>query len=264
MRLLATAITLIFGVLTTGVLSTYSYAATTQQCHAVSGERRVPLLELYTSEGCDSCPPTDKWLSELPQRGFGTDRVVALSFHVDYWDYIGWRDPYAQARFSERQRSANARNGARQIYTPQLMLNGRDFRGGRNNIAGLLDEVSRGPAKAAIRLSAAPGPSQLDVSGAWSATDADTARLGQGWLALYENRLATEVRAGENRGKRLEHDFVVRDLAGPFPVGEFRHTFPLDARWNRGQLAVAAFALDARSGGTLQALALPACTATKS
>lgn len=244
--------------------SAHTHAATPSQCTAVSGERRVPLLELYTSEGCDSCPPTDKWLSGLPGRGFGPDRVVALSFHVDYWDYIGWRDPYAQARFSERQRSANARIGARQIYTPQLMLNGRDFRGtgARNDIAGRLDEISRAPAKAAIRLTATPGPSQLAVSGAWSAIDAESARYGQGWLALYENRLAMDVRAGENRGKRLEHDFVVRDLAGPFPSGELRHSFPLDARWKRGQLGIAAFALDVRSGDALQALALPSCAAS--
>jgi len=245
-------------------LSAGAHAAATPQCTAVSSERRVPLLELYTSEGCDSCPPTDKWLSELPRRGFGPEGVVMLSFHVDYWDYIGWRDPYAQARFSERQRGANARNGSRQIYTPQLMLNGRDFRGAaaRNDIADKLAEIGSTPAKASIRLTATPGPAQMAVTSAWSATDAATARHAQGWLALYENRLATEVRAGENRGKRLEHDFVVRDLAGPFPVGELRHTFPLDARWKRGQLGIAAFALDARSGDVLQALALPACAAS--
>src|SRR4051812_22348452 len=95
-----------------------AHAASPFQCSAASGERRVPLLELYTSEGCDSCPPADKWLSELPGRGFGPDRVVALAYHVDYWDYIGWRDPYAQARFSEGQRFVNARNGDRGIYTP--------------------------------------------------------------------------------------------------------------------------------------------------
>jgi len=238
-----------------------AHAATAPQCTAVSGERRIPLLELYTSEGCDSCPPTDKWLSELPGRGLGPERVVTLSFHVDYWDYIGWRDPYAQARFSERQRAANARLGSRQIYTPQLMLNGRDFRGSgaRNDIAGKLAELGSTPPKASIRLTATPGPAQMAVTGAWSATDAATARHAQGWLALYENRLATEVRAGENRGKRLEHDFVVRDVAGPFPAGEIRHTFALDARWKRGDLGLAAFALDARSGDALQALALTAC-----
>src|SRR5436853_3691269 len=93
-------------------------AAAAGQCSAASAERRAALLELYTSEGCDSCPPVDRWVSELPARGVKPDRVVVLAFHVDYWDYIGWRDPFAHARYSERQRGANARIGSRTIYTP--------------------------------------------------------------------------------------------------------------------------------------------------
>lgn len=100
-------------------------AQPTPQCTTTSGERRTALLELYTSEGCDSCPPADRWVSRLRRSGFGADRVAVLAYRVDYWNYIGWRAPYAQARFSERQRGANARFGNRTIYTPQLMLNGR-------------------------------------------------------------------------------------------------------------------------------------------
>ena len=244
-----------------GIFCGCAYAAAPPQCSAASSERRVPLLELYTSEGCDSCPPVDKWLSDLPGRGLAPDRVVALAFHVDYWDYIGWRDPYAQRAFSDRQRIANARNGSRQVYTPQLVLNGRDFRdaAARNDIAGKIAELAGVRAKAAIRLSASAGADPMTVTGAWSASDAATARHGQGWLALYENRLSSSVRAGENRGKRLEHDFVVRELAGPFPAGELSHAFKIDARWKRSDLGVAAFVLDASSGEALQALALTGC-----
>lgn len=76
------------------------------------------MLELYTSEGCDSGPSADRWVSALPGRGLGSDRIVVLGFHVDYWDYLGWRDPYAQRVFSDRQRAINARNGTRFVYTP--------------------------------------------------------------------------------------------------------------------------------------------------
>src|SRR2546430_2171499 len=115
------------------VVATWAHAAPTLECTAMNDKRHIALLELYTSEGCDSCPPTDRWLSDLPSRGYRPNRVVVLAFHVDYWDYIGWRDSFAQARFSERQRLANARNAARVVYTPQLMLNGKDFRG-RNEL----------------------------------------------------------------------------------------------------------------------------------
>jgi hypothetical protein len=234
-----------------------SPAAFAAQCSATSGERRVALLELYTSEGCDSCPPVDRWVSDLPVRGFGADRLVVLAFHVDYWDYIGWRDPFGHARYSERQRAANARIGSRTIYTPQLVLNGRDFRG-RDTLAARLGEIGKTAPRAAIRVAVTPAPGHFDVAGAWSAGDAAT-REAQGWLALYENRLASDVRAGENRGKRLQHDFVVRDIVGPFPAGTFTHRFMLDARWKRDDLAVAAFVQDARTGEALQALALPGC-----
>jgi len=95
------------------------------------------------------------------------------------------------------------------------------------------------------------------VSGTWSGTDAAQA---QGWLALYENRLVTDVAAGENRNKRLHHDYVVRDIAGPFPSGALAHAFTLDARWKRPDLAVAGFVQDARSGDVLQAISLNVCS----
>lgn len=242
-------------------LLTIPASSAAAQCTAASGERRVPLLELYTSEGCDSCPPVDRWVSGLQSRGYATDRVVVLAYHVDYWDYIGWRDPYAQARFSERQRVANARSSARFVYTPQLMLNGKDYRRGTvgDDFAARLAEISRAPAKASIRLALIPAADRLSVSGAWSAPDVTDARQAQGWVALYENRLATDVRAGENRGKRLEHDFVVRDLAGPFPAGALAHTFHVDGRWKQAELGVAAFVHDVRSGDALQALTLAVC-----
>ena len=124
-------------------------------CNAASSAQRVALLELYTSEGCDSCPPTDRWTSALPARGLGAERVVTLAYHVDYWNHLGWTDPFAQARFTERQRFANARIRNRTVYTPQLMLDGKDYRQGvlRDDFAGRIGAVNREKPGADIALS---------------------------------------------------------------------------------------------------------------
>jgi hypothetical protein len=227
------------------------------QCTAASAERRIPLLELYTSEGCNSCPPADRWVSRLPANGLKPDKLVVLAFHVDYWDRLGWPDRFAQARFSRRQQELNDRNRSRVVYTPQLVLNGKDYRrSGDDELARRVAELNRDKPRAAIRLDLAAAGERLNVTGTWTSTEAGDARA---WLALYENRLSTEVRAGENRGKRLEHDFVVRDLAGPFPKGAMSHAFTIDKRWDRANLFVASFVQDAKSGDVLQALARGLC-----
>lgn len=246
------------------LVSASSDAAT---CTAESGMRRVALLELYTSEGCNSCPPTDRWVSELPGRGDIRASVVTLAFHVDYWNYLGWPDPFSKAQYSERQRMASLRNRARVVYTPQLLLNGRDFRRGVvfDDFGERLSALNREPARATISLQAYTDDSTgLGVTGTATVADAAVRGGAQAYLALYENNLSNSVTAGENRGKRLRHDFVVRDLAGPFPVdssGEARlqQRFSLDPRWKTGDLHVAAFVQNERSGDVLQAFTIPYC-----
>lgn len=246
-----------------GVALGISPLAQAAQCTATSGERRVPLLELYTSEGCDSCPPADRWLSGLPGRGFNPERVVALAFHVDYWNYIGWVDPFAQSRYSERQRHAAARNQSRFVYTPQFMVNGKDYRRGtfRDDFGEKVAAVNRDKPRADLRLELNTSADALAVNGSAVIADAAERAQAQAWLALYENNLASNVTAGENRGKRLAHDFVVRDIIGPIGVDAkgrvaLEHRFKLDPRWKQKDLGVAAFVQNARSGDVLQALAL--------
>jgi len=244
-------------------------AATTDAatCTAESSARRVALLELYTSEGCNSCPPTDLWVSGLPGRGHTPTSVVTLAFHVDYWNYLGWPDPFSRAQYSERQRLASIRNRARVVYTPQLLLNGRDYRRGAvfDDFGERLGALNRDPAKAKISLRAhAQDATVLDVTGTASIADVPARDRAAAYLVLYENNLSNQVTAGENRGKRLRHDFVVRDLGGPFTIdsgGESRlsRRFSLDPRWKTGDLHVAAFVQSERSGDVLQALAMPYC-----
>ena len=182
-----------------------------------SGTQRVALLELYTSEGCSSCPPADRWLADLGPTGLAPARVAPLALHVDYWNYIGWTDPFSQARFTERQQTYSARGGTRTVYTPQFILDGREYRGWfrGENFARRIENANAQPAPAAIALRLARvDQATLEVTGEVSVTET-TARERIGvYVALYENNLVNDVRAGENRGQRLRHDYVVRRLEG--------------------------------------------------
>jgi hypothetical protein len=179
-------------------------------CVARSGEHRAVLLELYTSEGCDSCPPADRRLSQWKDQPGLAGRLVPLAFHVDYWDRLGWTDRYASPQYTQRQYAMAALARSRAVYTPQFLRNGRDWRSAGSPLDGIGDL----PAGAAItlELGAAAG-GQLAVGG----TIATRTSGGEVWLALYENNLESRVLAGENGGKLLRHDYVVRRLIGPLP-----------------------------------------------
>jgi hypothetical protein len=169
-------------------------------CQAQSGPLRTPVLELYTSEGCSSCPPADRWLSTLKE-AVRSGRVVAQAFHVGYWDSLGWVDRFANRAYTQRQREIASRHGTTTIYTPQLVRNGDDWRDWAS--AGL--GASREPAGAVIRLARKlPDAVEADVT---------PVSAGRPWAAYWtvtEHGHASKVSAGENSGEELRHDFVVR------------------------------------------------------
>ncbi len=237
------------------------------QCAASSPAHTVALVELYTSEGCDSCPPADRWLSGLGGRGYGPSRVVPLSLHVDYWDYIGWKDPYAKPAFSGRQRKLTQLQRLAFVYTPQVMLQGQDFRRWRSEaeFAAAVSRINSGPARArlALRIEALRQDA-LVVAVDAELLDAAHRKDAALYLATYENRLAGSVTAGENRGKRLSHDYVVLDWQGPFDFAagarrSERREVPLLPRAVPAHSGVVAFAQNRRTLEVLQALMLPAC-----
>ncbi len=217
-------------------------------CTSSSGNTQARLIELYTSEGCSSCPPADRWLSALP----ASPAIVPLAYHVDYWDRLGWRDPYGQAAFSQRQRVRN--RGLGWIYTPQVMLDGDDW---RNWHRGLPAAGSAAP-PVTLELTLTHSPAQIDTRTLSRLAATPATRGAQLYLALYENRLVSRVTAGENAARTLRHDYVVRTLAGPFQPGDTRHRFTLRPDWQSNQLGVAAFVVDAE-GQTLQALTRAGC-----
>jgi hypothetical protein len=254
--------------LLTGTLSIAMLSpALGNECSAKSGERRVALLELYTSEGCNSCPPADEWVSKLSSKGLTSDRIVPLAFHVDYWNYLGWRDVFSQTNFAERQRHTAQINRSGFIYTPQLVLNGRDYRRGIlwDGTNERIKEINQQKPLADISLILSmPSAGQLHVSGEIMVPGALVRQNAQAYLALYENNLRNDVKAGENNGRTLHHDFVVRELLGPISLDQqgnarFQQTFNLKSGWKLQDSGVVAFVQNNRSGEVLQALALAAC-----
>lgn len=235
------------------------------QCSTESGPHTAALVELYTSEGCSSCPPADRWLQSLGTRGYAPGRVVPLSLHVTYWDYIGWKDPYAQQRFTDRQRKLAQVMQARVIYTPQVVLQGKDFRRWytRDFDAAVKSINDRAPG-ASIELSLdGADPKALRAQVRSTLLDPAQAPDAVLYLASYENKLASSVAAGENRGKRLEHDYVVFEWVGPIPFKGGRiheqRVLPLVPKAVPAHSGVAAFVQNRRTGSVLQALMLPAC-----
>jgi hypothetical protein len=239
------------------MLSIPSLAA---ECNVRSGPNTAALVELYTSEGCDSCPPADRWLSTFAGAPRASRLVVPIAFHVDYWNSLGWTDIYSDARYSERQRQLARAAGARMVYTPQVIVGGRDFASWRTGgAAKALDAVGMRPARAQIEMTAS-GTSARVVASVVPGTRTEDAAL---IVALTQNGIVTKVKAGENRGETLRHDFVVRDIktfrawSGERPTLSAEVDFPLRGDFKPGQMRFVAFVQDLRTADVLQALACP-------
>jgi hypothetical protein len=161
-------------------------------CSAQAGAQPPAVVELYTSEGCSSCPPADRWLSALK----GRSDVLALAFHVNYWDRLGWPDRFANAATTERQHLLQRTSGAPYVYTPQVVVNGNDQRSWSG--ASL------------PRLPASPVALTLarDANVVRATVGASSQRLA-GYWAVLEDGHSSRVKAGENAGETLAHDHVV-------------------------------------------------------
>jgi hypothetical protein len=184
-------------------------ARSNAECKAHGATVAAHVVELYTSEGCSSCPPAERWLRALSQ----TDpSVVTLEFHVDYWDSLGWRDRFADALYTRRQQRLAEESAQRVVYTPEVMLDGREWRNWTGQTVPATSSTTLRFGLDVTREPALTAKLALDSS-------ASTAAL-EWYLAITEAELASSVTAGENRGTKLLHDNVVRAFAGPRPVSE--------------------------------------------
>ena len=221
-------------------------------CTATSGRDVLPLVELYTSEGCDSCPPADRWLSAT----FPVDGAAAsvLAFHVDYWDRLGWKDRFASPEYTARQHASMRANGATFVYTPQVLVQGRDVeaakRAPRSSQRGRALRAPPYRWTPTARMYACAPPSRTRRC----------ARDARVWVAYTDSGLVSDVKAGENRGVQLRHDHVVRALHGPYALDEsgeasasVSNAAPKEAGRNR---ALVAFVQNHKNGEVLQTLTM--------
>ena len=244
------------------------HASATPMCQIKSANDKIPLLELYTSEGCSSCPPADRFVSALHTSGYAPGGVTPLAFHVDYWDYIGWEDRFAQATFTQRQRAIAATNHLNTIYTPQFVVDGQDVRrwfSSSKKVIDNLDNIRQSKPGAVILLDLEQKSSVLRVSANVRITDTSALELQPAlYLALVENDLDVDIQRGENEGKKLHHDNVVRSLVGPFSANsegviQLTHEIVLARDYNPQQLSLAAFVQTLEGGLVLQSVASPLC-----
>jgi hypothetical protein len=252
-----------FTIIVSAAALSFASVAANAACDAKSPDHLVALIELYTSEGCDSCPPADRWLSHLA----GADavrRATPIAFHVDYWDRLGWKDRFASAKYTDRQYEQMRRQRSSFVFTPQVMLQGRDFgqwRSGSEPAAAIAAVNARRP-RANIELTVEPqGPNAI-VDVHVTVPDVRDRTHAMVAVALVQSKLFSDVKAGENAGKRLAHDHVVRQWRDGIALdaaGEVRQRMQFALPTDPGPLEVVAFAEDAAGGDVLQALSLSFC-----
>jgi len=216
-------------------------------CSAESPAGRVQLLELYTSQGCNSCPPAERWFAQIPPG----DTLIPLAFHVDYWDKLGWKDLYSDHRNTERQQRYAMHAGDPVIYTPQVFLDGRVLREWQR---GVPKSSAGTPALPRLTLSArregARVEARLETLGKLPADALAT-------FALVEGGLTVDIKAGENKGVTLRHDHVVRAYAEQKAGAMTEATLAVPAGLAPTRSALVAWIQDAGTGAPVQAVRLP-------
>ncbi|MEX2629263.1 MAG: DUF1223 domain-containing protein [Tistlia sp.] len=176
------------------------------------------VVELFTSQGCSSCPPADALLGELAMRG----DVLALSLHVDYWDYIGWKDPFASAAMTERQRAYARTQGRRMVYTPQMVVQGREEMVGSRRAPVLAAIAAAERSRPSVEVTLV-GDEAVEIAAGEAPPDGAVV-----WLVAYDHHRTVDIPAGENAGKRISYYNVVRSIER---LGHWRGealSFPVD------------------------------------
>ncbi|MEM1230291.1 MAG: DUF1223 domain-containing protein, partial [Pseudomonadota bacterium] len=176
-------------------------AAAEQGLSLRSGVIQTPLLELYTSEGCSSCPPADRYLTRLEEAPDLWQSVVPVAFHVTYWDYLGWRDPFASKGFDTRQRAIAARERSG-VYTPGMFLAGREWRSWRR-----APQPTTGQTVGVLSATVTCDQIRVQFEGEALPDDRQPTHLEFAWLT---RNTSSKVLRGENRGRTLAHAFVAR------------------------------------------------------
>lgn len=190
-----------------------------------SSKSRSPVLvELFTSEGCSSCPPADRALAFLEkEQPFGEADIITLALHVDYWDYLGWRDEFSSPLFTRRQEIYAQKFNLDSTYTPQMVVDGEiQFVGSdQNEAAKAIQEAAK---KTKIPVEAVRTDNNLKIKIA----DLPKHENATVFLAIAEDNLSADVKRGENANRKLEHISVVRELSAIGAIKEQDRTFEIE------------------------------------
>lgn len=216
-------------------------------------DKGFAVVELFTSEGCWSCPPADKLIAKL-QQGNNNQQLYIMAFHVDYWDHQGWKDRFSQPGFTERQKQYAAWLRLGNIYTPQLVVNGKTEMVGSDEgaVLGAISAALRGTTAPPLSLKAAQANGTLTITYS-GAVPHKKARI---LTALVQKNAHSEVNAGENAGKQLSHVQIVRQLQQQELSEQGTITMKLPAGFQSGEWEVIAFVQQKNTGEITQAARL--------
>ncbi|MES2832603.1 MAG: DUF1223 domain-containing protein [Pseudomonadota bacterium] len=231
-------------------------------CQVESGPTTAALVELYTSEGCSSCPPADEFLRKLRRDAGPQAEIIPLALHVSYWDQIGWKDVFAHKAFDARQRALVNAGKGNVVYTPQFFVNGREERNWSRALPEAIGKAHNLPAQAQIKLTSTPLTANTILVEAVAQTPAaDGNRVL--YIALSENELVSHVKRGENSGATLRHDATVRTWIGPVTLANgnarLRQEIALAPEWNVKNMQAIAFVQSLDDGRVLQAVSTARC-----
>ncbi|WP_174363210.1 DUF1223 domain-containing protein [uncultured Caballeronia sp.] len=235
-------------------------AASGNTCSASSPAHRAALVELYTSEGCNSCPPADNWLGAL-DHARRTDTIVPLALHVDYWDNRAWKDRFAQAAFTTRQQQLTSAGSGHVVYTPEIFVGGKELRDWSSDASfeSRIKQLNSETPLADIHIDGHPSaPGHIAFNASFTARK-NLPDDAVAYAAVYENQLVSTVNGGENNGATLHHDRVVRQWIGPIRLTEGRAQLSGDYASDAMRFGVVAFVERGTNGEVLQVAELASC-----
>ena len=227
-------------------LLTISFSTVSLKNKIAKEQDGFALIELFTSEGCSSCPPADEALEEI-QKKYNDKDVLVLSYHVDYWNKLGWNDIFSDASFTQRQEYYSNIFRLNNIYTPQVVVNGKkEFLGSdKSKLISSIEEQLNEKSTVSIKLKVVQNTEgKIDVH--YSAEGAD-AKKEQAIIVLIQKMATNEIKKGENKGKTLHHINIVRNIFF-LPLKEKSTNFTLPAGLQKEDVFVAGFIQDKRSG----------------
>lgn len=215
------------------ILALVSAPAQAESVAFSSGTQRVTLIELFTSQGCSSCPPADAWLGNLKQHPGLWTEIVPVAFHVDYWDSLGWKDPFAQPMHTQRQYRYKATGSVNAVYTPGFVINGDEWRGWFRKEQPKIDQSTTGQLQVKLNKS--------KVTASFDPAELSHQRYTLN-LAVLASGIRSRITAGENSGRTLRQEFVVVGFKSvPSDKAQWATDLPLSRDDSANSYAVAAW-----------------------